>query len=99
MASHGLGLGLGLGSGGGSAKLRSCGTSGDVKVVGTILNTALITKNADYSTVLAGYTTAPAVYSEEGMSFNVSNLLTGEQLLRAEAKTPRPHRTRCAVSS
>jgi zinc carboxypeptidase len=63
----------------------------DVKVVGTILNTALITKkDATASLVLAGYSTAPAVYSEEGMSFNVSNLLTGDQSLRAEAKTPRP---------
>jgi hypothetical protein len=40
--------------------------------------------------VLAGYSTAPAVYSEEGMAFNVSNLLTGDRRLRAEAKTPRP---------
>jgi hypothetical protein len=64
---------------------------GDVKVVGTILNTALITKkDATASLVLAGYSTAPAVYSEEGMSFNVSNLLTGDQRLRTEAKTPRP---------
>jgi hypothetical protein len=64
---------------------------GDVKVVGTILNTALITnKDAVRSSVLAGYTNAPAVYSEEGMSFNVSNLLTGDQGLRAEAKITRP---------
>jgi hypothetical protein len=64
---------------------------GDVKVVGTILNTALITnKDAAPSPVLAGYATAPAVYSEEGMSFSVSNLLTGDGRLRAEAKTPRP---------
>jgi hypothetical protein len=64
---------------------------GDVKVVGTILNTALVTKKgASPSPVLAGYTAAPAVYSEEGMSFNVSNLLTGDRRLRAEAKTPRP---------
>jgi hypothetical protein len=62
----------------------------DVKVVGTILNTAFITKNADHSSVLAGYVTAPAVYSEEGLSFNVSNLLTGDERLRTEAKTPRP---------
>jgi hypothetical protein len=63
----------------------------DVKVVGTILNTALVTKkNASPSPVLAGYATAPAVYSEEGLSFNVSNLLTGDGRLRAEAKTPRP---------
>jgi hypothetical protein len=64
---------------------------GDVKVVGSILNTALIAKKgATASLVLAGYSTAPAVYSEEGMSFNVSNLLTGDQRLRTEAKTPRP---------
>ncbi len=64
---------------------------GDAKVVGTILNTALIMKkDATASLVLAGYSTAPAVYSEEGMSFNVSDLLTGDERLRAEAKTPRP---------
>lgn len=64
---------------------------GDVKVVGTILNTALVSKkNASPSPVLAGYSAAPAVYSEEGLSFNVSNLLTGDGRLRAEAKTPRP---------
>jgi len=64
---------------------------GDVKVVGTILNTALVKQTgASPSPVLAGYTTAPGVYSEEGMSFNVSNLLTGDRRLRAEAKTPRP---------
>jgi hypothetical protein len=62
-----------------------------VKVVGTILNTALVSKkDAPTSPDLAGYSTAPAVYSEEGMSFNVSNLLTGDSHLRAEAKTPRP---------
>jgi hypothetical protein len=64
---------------------------GDVKVVGTILHTALVTKkNTAPNPVLAGYTTAPAVYSEDGMSFNVSDLLTGDGRLRAEAKTPRP---------
>jgi hypothetical protein len=64
---------------------------GGVKVVGTILNTALVSKkNASPSPILAGYATAPAVYSEEGLSFNVSNLLTGDGRLRAEAKTPRP---------
>jgi hypothetical protein len=64
---------------------------GDVKVVGTILNTALVKQTgASPSPVLAGYTAAPAVYSEDGMSFNVSNLLTGDRRLRAEAKTPRP---------
>jgi hypothetical protein len=69
---------------------------GEVKVVGTILNTALVapahTKQTDAepSPILTGYTAAPAVYSEEGMSFNVSNLLTGDRRLRAEAKTPRP---------
>jgi hypothetical protein len=64
---------------------------GDVKVVGSILNTAMVTnKDAASSPVLAGYATAPAVYSEDGMSFNVSNLLTGDTRLRAEAKTPRP---------
>ena len=64
---------------------------GEVKVVGTILNTALVTKkDAAPSPVLAGYSTAPAVYSEDGMAFNVSNLLTGDRRLRAEAKTPRP---------
>jgi hypothetical protein len=63
----------------------------DVKVVGTILNTALVTnKGTSSSSVLTGYATAPAVYSEEGLSFNVSNLLTGDGRLRAEAKTPRP---------
>jgi hypothetical protein len=62
---------------------------GNVKVVGTILNTMLVSKK-DASPVLAGYTAAPAVYSEEGLSFNVSNLLTGDARLRAEAKTPRP---------
>ena len=64
---------------------------GDVKVVGTILNTALVArKNAAPNPVLAGYTTAPVVYSEDGLSFNVSDLLTGDGRLRAEAKTPRP---------
>ena len=64
---------------------------GDVKVVGTILNTALVTrKNETPSFILAGYSTAPAVYSEDGMAFNVSNLLTGDRRLRTEAKTPRP---------
>ena len=64
---------------------------GEVKVVGTILNTAIVTnKGTSPSPVLAGYSTAPAVYSEDGMSFNVSNLLTGDRRLRAEAKTPRP---------
>ncbi|HEY3988152.1 MAG TPA: M14 family zinc carboxypeptidase [Acidobacteriaceae bacterium] len=63
----------------------------DIKVVGTILNTALVTKtDTPESPVLTGYATPPAVYSEEGMSFNVSNLLTGDSHLRAEAKTPRP---------
>jgi hypothetical protein len=64
---------------------------GEVKVVGTILNTALVTpKDAPQSPVLAGYSAAPAVYSEDGMAFNVSSLLTGDRRLRAEAKTPRP---------
>ena len=64
---------------------------GDLKVVGTIVNTVLAPKkDAAPSPVLAGYSTAPAVYSEEGMAFNVSNLLTGDRRLRAEAKTPRP---------
>jgi hypothetical protein len=64
---------------------------GEVKVVGSILNTAMVTnKDVSPSPVLAGYATAPAVYSEEGMSFNVSNLLTGDRRLREEAKTPRP---------
>ncbi len=64
---------------------------GDLKVVGTIVNTALTTKkDAIPSPVLAGYSAAPAVYSEEGLAFNVSNLLTGDHRLRAEAKTPRP---------
>jgi hypothetical protein len=64
---------------------------GDVKVVGTILHTALVAKkNTTPNPVLAGYATAPAVYSEDGMSFNVSDLLTGDGRLRAEAKTPRP---------
>jgi hypothetical protein len=69
---------------------------GEVKVVGSILNTALVTpvntKQTDVapSPIVAGYATAPAVYSEEGMSFSVSNLLTGDRRLRAEAKTPRP---------
>jgi Zinc carboxypeptidase len=64
---------------------------GDVKVVGTILKTALVTrKDGTPSPVLAGYAAAPAVYSEDGMAFNVSNLLTGDGRLRAAAKTPRP---------
>ncbi len=64
---------------------------GELKVVGTIVNTALVTKkDAAPSPVLAGYSTAPAVYSEDGMAFNVSSLLTGDRRLRAEAKTPRP---------
>ena len=64
---------------------------GDLKVVGTIVNTVLVTnKDTAPSPVLAGYSTAPAVYSEDGMAFNVSNLLTGDQRLRDEAKTPRP---------
>jgi hypothetical protein len=64
---------------------------GEVKVVGSILNTAMIAnKGASPSPVLAGYAAAPAVYSENGMSFNVSSLLTGDRRLRAEAKTPRP---------
>jgi hypothetical protein len=63
----------------------------DVKVVGTILNTVIVTnKGTSSSSILDGYATAPAVYSEEGLSFNVSNLLTGDGRLRAEAKTPRP---------
>jgi hypothetical protein len=69
----------------------SVASRGEVKVVGTILNTALVTrKNEAPSFILAGYATAPAVYSEDGMAFNVSNLLTGDGRLRAEAKTPRP---------
>ena len=74
----------------------SVASRGEIKVVGTILNTALVTPlhakqtNATPSPILAGYVTAPAVYSEDGMSFNVSNLLTGDRRLRAEAKTPRP---------
>ena len=64
---------------------------GDLKVVGTIVNTVLATKkDAAPSPVLAGYSAAPAVYSEEGLAFNVSNLLTGDNRLRTEAKTPRP---------
>ena len=64
---------------------------GELKVVGTILNTAIVTnKGTSPSPVLAGYSTAPAVYSEDGMSFNVSNLLTGDRRLRAGVKTPRP---------
>jgi hypothetical protein len=63
---------------------------GDVKVVGTILNTALVSKKDAPSPILAGYAAAPAVYSEDGMSFNVSSLLTGDGRLRAEAKTQRP---------
>jgi hypothetical protein len=64
---------------------------GEVKVVGSILNTAMVTnKDVPPNPVLAGYATAPAVYSEEGMSFNVSSLLTGDRRLREEAKTPRP---------
>jgi hypothetical protein len=64
---------------------------GQVKVVGTILNTVVVTpKDAPQSQVLAGYSAAPAVYSEDGMAFNVSNLLTGDRRRRAEAKTPRP---------
>ena len=67
-----------------------------VKVVGTILNTALVDtgnnpqNDAKTSAILAGYSTAPAVYSEEGMAFNVSSLVTGDTRLREEAKTPRP---------
>jgi hypothetical protein len=63
-----------------------------IKVVGTILNTALVdsNNNAKNSPILTGYSTAPAVYSEEGMAFNVSSLVTGDTRLREEAKTPRP---------
>ena len=69
----------------------SVASHGDLKVVGTILNTALVpVKNAPPSPILAGYGTAPAVYSEDGMAFNVSSLLTGDHRLRTEAKTPRP---------
>ncbi len=64
---------------------------GGVKVVGSILNTVLVTrKDVPQSPILAGYSAAPAVYSEDGMSFNVSSLLTGDGRLRTEAKTPRP---------
>ncbi|HZD76951.1 MAG TPA: M14 family zinc carboxypeptidase, partial [Acidobacteriaceae bacterium] len=64
---------------------------GSIKVVGTTLNTVLVSKkDAPSSPILAGYASAPAVYSENGMSFNVSSLLTGDDSLRAEAKKPRP---------
>ncbi len=64
---------------------------GDVRVVGTIVNTVLVpTKDKPAHPFLAGYTAAPAVYSEEGMAFNVSSLTTGDAGLRTEAKTPRP---------
>jgi hypothetical protein len=62
-----------------------------IKVVGTILSTGLINSDkAKNSLILTGYSTAPAVYSEEGMAFNVSNLVTGDTRLREQAKTPRP---------
>ena len=64
---------------------------GDVRVVGSILNTVLVpSRDSAPHPFLAGYTSAPAVYSEEGMAFNVSNLTTGDTRLRSEAKTPRP---------
>jgi hypothetical protein len=69
----------------------SAAPRGSVKVVGSILNTTFVTKkDAPPSPTLTGYTSAPAVYSEEGLAFNVSNLLNGDARLRAEAKIPRP---------
>jgi hypothetical protein len=68
---------------------------GELRVVGTIVNTALVNPalvagKDTANPILAGYTSAPAVYSEEGMAFNVSNMTTGDARLRAEAKIPRP---------
>ncbi len=71
----------------------SVAPAGAVKVVGSILNTAFVTAPGTHgptSAVLAGYTAPPAVYSEKGMAFNVSNLLGSDASLRTEAKTPRP---------
>ncbi len=63
----------------------------DARVVGTILNTALVPgQQSPANAILAGYTSAPAVYSQSGMAFTVSNLTTGDASLRAEAKLPRP---------
>ena len=60
---------------------------GGVKVVGSVLATVV---NDTASPVAYGYTTAPEVYSERGLSFNVSNL-AGPGAYRRFA--PSDHRT------
>ena len=59
----------------------------DVKVVGSVLGAVLVDAN---SPVAYGYTPEFAVYSAEGMAFNVSNLITGNRSLPTKSETHRP---------
>jgi hypothetical protein len=60
--------------------------SKDVKVVGSVLAARLVDEK---SPVAFGYTPDLAVYSAEGMAFNVSNLTTGSNNLPTKSKSHR----------
>jgi hypothetical protein len=59
----------------------------DVNVVGSVLSAVLVDAN---SPVAGGYAPNFAVYSAEGMAFDVSDLTTGSRSLPTKAKYERP---------
>jgi hypothetical protein len=59
----------------------------DLKVVGTLLNTALVDTK---SPLLYGYSKPFTVYSEDGMALNVSNVLGGTHRSRLDGSEERP---------
>ncbi len=59
----------------------------DVKVVGSVLAAQVVNAR---SVVAAGYEPELAVYSADGMAFNVSNLTTGSNGLPTRGKAQRP---------